>query len=40
MLAGPEVGKRIIERLARLSKPLGSEVIFRDGCGVVEVSPR
>jgi poly-gamma-glutamate synthesis protein (capsule biosynthesis protein) len=40
LLAGPEVGKRIIERLARLSKPLGAEIIFRDGCGVIEGDPR
>lgn len=36
LLADAEKGKKIISRLARLSKGLGTEIIYREGCGVIE----
>ena len=35
--AGPEASRRIIERLARLSRPFGTEIRFQEGVGVVRV---
>ncbi|MFC1816122.1 CapA family protein [Thermodesulfobacteriota bacterium] len=38
MLADSENGERIITRLQRLSKEFGTEIIYREGCGVIEQS--
>jgi poly-gamma-glutamate synthesis protein (capsule biosynthesis protein) len=35
VLADPETGKKIITRLARLSKELGTEIVYQDGYGVI-----
>lgn len=35
MLADPELAKKIIDDLARLSEPMGTKIEFRDGMGVV-----
>lgn len=35
LLADTENGKKIIARLARLSKALGTEIAYRDGCGII-----
>jgi poly-gamma-glutamate synthesis protein (capsule biosynthesis protein) len=35
LLADPESGRKIIARLARLSRELGTEIVYRDGYGVV-----
>jgi poly-gamma-glutamate synthesis protein (capsule biosynthesis protein) len=37
LLADAENGKKIIARLSRLSKGLGTEIDYRDGCGIVTV---
>jgi poly-gamma-glutamate synthesis protein (capsule biosynthesis protein) len=37
MLAGPELGEKIIGDLMRLSKPFGTEIEYRDGIGVVRL---
>jgi poly-gamma-glutamate synthesis protein (capsule biosynthesis protein) len=37
-LANSEVAKKIIERLARLSKTFGTDIRFVDGVGVIEIS--
>jgi poly-gamma-glutamate capsule biosynthesis protein CapA/YwtB (metallophosphatase superfamily) len=37
MLAGPELGKKIIEDVARLSQPFGTRVDFVDGIGIVRI---
>lgn len=36
LLAESETGKEIIARLSRLSKNLGTEIAYRDGCGIIE----
>lgn len=36
-LANPALSRKIIERLARLSKPLGTDIRFVDGAGVIEL---
>jgi poly-gamma-glutamate synthesis protein (capsule biosynthesis protein) len=38
LLADTENGKKIISRLSRLSKGLGAEIHYRDGCGIVTVA--
>jgi poly-gamma-glutamate synthesis protein (capsule biosynthesis protein) len=38
LLADTENGKKIIARLSRLSKGLGAEIHYRDGCGIVTVA--
>jgi poly-gamma-glutamate capsule biosynthesis protein CapA/YwtB (metallophosphatase superfamily) len=38
MLAGPELGKKIIDDVARFSVPFGTRVEFRDGVGIVAVN--
>lgn len=35
MAASPEHGRRIIERLARLSAPYGTRIEYRDGVGII-----
>ncbi len=37
MLAGPELGKKIIDDVAKFSAPFGTRVEFRDGAGIVAV---
>jgi len=37
LLADPETGKKIITRVARLSKDLGTKIVYRDGCGIIDV---
>jgi poly-gamma-glutamate synthesis protein (capsule biosynthesis protein) len=39
MLADGETGRAILEELARLSRPYGTEVRIEDGVGVVDVRP-
>ncbi len=39
MLAGLELGRKIIDDLARLSAPFGTEVRFEDGVGVITMPP-
>jgi poly-gamma-glutamate synthesis protein (capsule biosynthesis protein) len=36
LLADEEKGKKIIDRLARLSKALGTEILYKEGVGVIE----
>jgi poly-gamma-glutamate synthesis protein (capsule biosynthesis protein) len=38
MLAGSELGRKIIDDLARLSAPYGTEIRFEDGVGVVRTT--
>jgi len=38
MLAEPELAKKIIEDLARLSQPFGTRIEFQDGIGVVRLA--
>lgn len=38
-LADPVLGKEIIERLAALSAPFGTEIRYQDGIGVVTIKP-
>jgi poly-gamma-glutamate synthesis protein (capsule biosynthesis protein) len=38
MLANPELAKKIIDDVAKLSKPFGTRIEFRDGVGVVAVA--
>jgi poly-gamma-glutamate capsule biosynthesis protein CapA/YwtB (metallophosphatase superfamily) len=40
MFAGPELAKKIIGDLQRLSKPYGTEIALKDGIGVVELDSR
>ncbi|MDP2953564.1 MAG: CapA family protein [Chloroflexota bacterium] len=35
LIADAKTGEEIIARIARLSKDLGTEVVYRDGCGIV-----
>ena len=37
MLAGPELGKRVLERMQRLSRPLGTVIEVQDGTGVIRL---
>jgi poly-gamma-glutamate capsule biosynthesis protein CapA/YwtB (metallophosphatase superfamily) len=37
VLAGAEVGTRVLERMQRLSKPLGTTISIQDGAGVVRL---
>ena len=39
MLAGPELSKKIIDDLIRLSTPFGTTIAFRDGVGAVRLTP-
>jgi poly-gamma-glutamate synthesis protein (capsule biosynthesis protein) len=36
-LADKELGKKIIDRIAKMSKPYGTEIEFKDGVGVVKL---
>ena len=38
LLAGPEMGAKIIEKLRRLSEPYGTTIEFQDGIGVVKIN--
>lgn len=38
-LADPSLGREIIERLAALSSPFGTEIRYRDGVGIVTIEP-
>jgi len=38
MLAGPELGRKIVDDLKRMSAPFGTDINFRDGVGVVSVA--
>ncbi|HXF05838.1 MAG TPA: CapA family protein, partial [Blastocatellia bacterium] len=38
-LADPALGKEIIERLAALSAPFGTDIRYQDGVGVVVIKP-
>jgi poly-gamma-glutamate synthesis protein (capsule biosynthesis protein) len=38
MLAKGEDAVRIIERYRRLSAPLGTEIVIRDGVGIIEIA--
>jgi poly-gamma-glutamate synthesis protein (capsule biosynthesis protein) len=40
MFAGPELSKKIIGDLQRISKPFGTEIVLKDGIGVVELGSR
>jgi poly-gamma-glutamate synthesis protein (capsule biosynthesis protein) len=40
ILAGPELGRKIIERLARLSEPFGTTIRYENGIGVIRASQR
>jgi poly-gamma-glutamate synthesis protein (capsule biosynthesis protein) len=40
MFADPELAKKIIGDLQRLSKPFGTEIVFKDGIGIVELGSR
>jgi poly-gamma-glutamate synthesis protein (capsule biosynthesis protein) len=37
-LAGPEISQKIIEDLRRLSEPFGTQIIYRDGIGWVQLA--
>jgi poly-gamma-glutamate synthesis protein (capsule biosynthesis protein) len=37
--ATPEASRKIVDRLAELSRPFGTEIVFRDGLGVVRIPP-
>jgi poly-gamma-glutamate synthesis protein (capsule biosynthesis protein) len=39
-LAGPEIGKKIIADLQRLSQSYGTHIIYKDGIGVVDLAER
>ncbi|WP_310593402.1 CapA family protein [Pedomonas mirosovicensis] len=36
-LADPTVGRRILERLQSLSKPFGTEILLKDGVGIIRI---
>ena len=38
-LAGPEIGQKIIADLQRLSEPYGTQIVYRDGTGLVDLAP-
>ena len=38
LLADPELGKKIIEDLKRLSGPLGTTIDYKDGIGIINIS--
>lgn len=37
MLAGPELGRKIIDRLARLSEPFGTRIRYENGIGIIRL---
>ena len=40
MLADPELGKKILDDLTRLSTPFGTSIVSRDGVGYVQIAAR
>jgi hypothetical protein len=38
-LAEPALGRKIIDRLAKMSEPYGTRIVFKDGVGVWTESP-
>ena len=36
-LADKELGKKIVDRVAKMSSPYGNEIEFKDGVGIVKI---